>query len=156
MSHRVSAIRRAAVLAAAALAAASVGVGAAQQSGSGRSPGLPSTALTFGAFTAIFGEGGAFSLEGQGWPALKGTWTAASGTVEIVTTGGPKECSGPGKYQFKVDGQRVTFAVQSDACVPRRMILDRSTWSPAGMSAPAAARRIVLTPGAAGPLPRAA
>jgi len=76
--------------------------------------------------------------------------------VEIVTSGGPKGCSDPGRYTFKVDGQRVAFTLQSDACEPRRMILDRSTWTPAGAPAAVVARRIVRTAGADGRLPPAA
>jgi len=156
MPHKTSAIRvAAAVLAAAALAAGSTGAGAAQQSGAASPSGLPSTALTFGAFTATFAPGGAFTMEGQGWPAFKGTWSAAGGAVEIVTPGGPKGCADPGRYTFKVEGQRVTFALQSDGCEPRRMILDRSTWSPAGAPAAVVPRRIVRTAGPGGPLPPA-
>jgi outer membrane protein assembly factor BamB len=144
------------VVAAAALAAASAGLGAAPQSGAGRAPAIPSTALTFGAFTATFGADGAFSLEGQGWPALKGTWTAGGGSVEILTSGGPKDCAGPGRYAAKVDGQRVAFALQSDACEVRRMILAGSEWVPAGTPRTSPVRRIVRTAGAGGPLPNAA
>ena len=144
------------VLAAVACAAATAGQGAAHQSGTLQSPALPSGPLTFGAFTATFAQGGAFSLEGQGWPAFKGTWTTAGDAVEITTPGGPKGCTGPGRYTFKVEGRRVAFTLQSDACEPRRMILDRSTWSPVGTPAEAVTRRIVRTGGARGPFPKAA
>lgn len=33
---------------------------------------LPETPMTFGAFTAVFGRDGAFTLQGQGWDPLKG------------------------------------------------------------------------------------
>jgi outer membrane protein assembly factor BamB len=145
----------AAILAAAAMAAPAIGLGAAPQEGATRSSALPTAPLTFGAFTATFGPDGAFTLAGQGWPALKGTWVASGGTVEIVTAGGPKGCEGPGRYTFRVDGQRVTLALQSDACEPRRMVLDRSTWVPVGSPRAAATRRIVRTAGSAGPLPPA-
>ena len=156
MAHPMSATRlAAAVLTAAALGAGSAGVGAAPQSGAASTSGLPSTALTFGAFTATFAPGGAFTMEGQGWPAFKGTWTAAGDAVEITTPGGPKGCSDPGRYTFKVEGQRVAFLLQSDSCELRRMVFDRSTWSPVGAPAAVAARRIVRTAGAGGPLPPA-
>jgi len=157
MSTRMMTLRlAAAILAAAAMAAPSIGLDAAWRSASTGGQGLPSAPLAFGAFTATFGPGGAFTLEGQGWPALKGRWTAApGGSVDIVTPGGPKGCEGPGRYTFTVDGQRVTFALQSDACELRRMILDRSTWVPAGTPRAAVTRRIVRTAGAGGPLPPA-
>ena len=152
---------RAARLAGVALGAAclaSIGsvIAASQTSPAGRGPAIPAAPMTFGAFTATFGQDGAFSLEGQGWPALKGTWTAAAGTVEVTTQGGPKDCTGPGRYTFKVDGPRVAFALQSDACELRRMVLDRSTWTPAGTPVARPVRRIVRTAGARGPLPKAA
>lgn len=142
------------VLAAAALMASIASVTAAAQSGAAR-PGIPDTPLTFGAFTASFGPDGTLVLEGQGWPAFKGTWTAAGDTVEVVTAGGGKGCTGPGRYGYRVEGRRVTFTLQSDSCETRRLILDRSTWSPVGEPAAAAERHIVRTAGARGPLPKA-
>ena len=55
------------------------------------------------------------------------------------------------------NGQHVTFALVSDACVERRMILDRSEWRPASEAIAVPERRIVRTvsPGAH-ELPRAA
>ena len=38
-------------------------------------------------------------------------------------------------------GTRLTFDLVSDACVPRRMILDHSTWRPGGESDPIPERR---------------
>jgi outer membrane protein assembly factor BamB len=157
MSQRLAVIRRAAaVLAVTALAAGAVGIGAAPQSRSSQPPRLPAAPLSFGAFTARFGQDGTFTLEGQGWPSLKGTWTATGESVEIATTDGPKGCTDPGRYAFKVDGQRVSFTLLSDACEMRRMILDRSSWVPVGTPAAAVSRRIVRTAGARGPLPKAA
>jgi len=156
MRGEMKAIRVAAVvLAVGACAAATAPRGAGPQSGAPQPPGLPSGPLKFGAFTAAFAPRGVFSLEGQGWPALAGTWTATGSTVEIVMPGGPKGCTDPGRYTFKVDGQRVGFSLQSDTCETRRMILDRSTWSPAGAPAAVAVRRIVRTAGSDGPLPPA-
>jgi len=149
MPNRMIASRLLAVV----LAAAPSG---AAPSGAAQAPRLPAAPLSFGAFTASFGQDGAFSLEGQGWPALKGTWAVTGSTVEIATPGGPKGCSEPGRYTFKVDGQKVGFTLVTDACEPRRMILDRSTWVPAGAPRETARRRIVRTAGAGGPLPPAA
>jgi outer membrane protein assembly factor BamB len=131
-------------------------IAATQTNAAVRGQAMPAVPMTFGAFTATFSPDGAFALEGQGWPALKGTWKAAGDAVEIVTAGGPKDCAGPGRYAFKVEGPRVTFALQSDACELRRMVLDRSTWTSAGTPVTRPERRIVRTPGAGGPLPKAA
>ena len=149
-------LRRAGVaLGAALVGSIGVVIAAPQSSPGGRGQAIPAAPLTFGAFTATFGADGAFSLAGQGWPALKGTWTASGGTVEILTPGGPKGCEGPGRYTFAVERQRATFALQSDACELRRMVLDHSTWVPAGTPRAAATRRIVRTAGSGGPLPPA-
>ena len=150
--------RRSTLLALAAALIASIGSAAATQQSSPAGPEaqIPRTPMTFGAFTATFSPDGAFALEGQGWPALTGTWTAAGGTVEIATSGGGAGCAGSGRYAYRVEGGRVAFALESDACEPRRMILDRSTWSPVGAAVPPPSRRIVRTGGARGVLPPAA
>lgn len=114
---------------------------AAAQSG----PPLPSSPLQFGFFTARFAADGAFTLEGQGWPTLTGTWKAEGSEITLVTSGGPDGCAGPGRYGFAVSGTRVTLTLAADACVVRRMILDRSTWRPAGEQEPVPERRITRT-----------
>jgi outer membrane protein assembly factor BamB len=118
---------------------------------------LPDTPLTFGVFDAAFRADGTFSLEGSGWPSMKGTWRAEVAEVLLMMSDGPKGCDGPGRYRFNVEGRDVTFALVSDDCVPRRMILGQSTWVPRGTARVVPERRIVLTPAAARrPLPRAA
>lgn len=157
MSNLVKALLVAAVAVAAAESTAFVaGVTASAQSATARSiPGLTDTPLTFGAFTATFSPDGTFLLQGQGWPAFKGTWAAAGGALEIITQGGPEGCAGPGGYTYRLADSRLSLTLQSDACEPRRMILDRSTWSPAGAPVAVVERRIVRTAGARGPLPQA-
>ena len=157
MLNGVKTLRLAPFALAAAVMVSTGGAMAAQQpTAAGPGPSLPRTPMTFGAFTATFSPDGAFVLEGQGWPALKGTWTASGDAIEIVTSGGGDGCAGPGRYAYRVENGRMTFTLQSDACTPRRMILDRSTWLPAGTRATPIERRIVHTPGARGSLPRAA
>jgi outer membrane protein assembly factor BamB len=118
---------------------------------------LPSGQLSFGAFTARFvpgpstlpstplRPGGTFTLEGEGWPPFKGSWTADDGQIELLVPKAADGCDGPGRYRFRVDGRRLTFDLISDGCEPRRMILDRSTWGPAGETRIVAARRIERT-----------
>ena len=120
---------------------------------------LPDTPLTFGAFDATFRADGTFSLEGQGWPSMTGSWRAEAAEVLLMISGGPKGCDGPGRYRFNVEGRDVRFALVSDDCVPRRMILGRSSGG-RGDTRLVPARRIVLTPAGAvrshGPQPRPA
>ena len=52
-------------------------------------PPLPSTPLHYGFFTMTFISEGALTLEGQGWPAFKGTWKVEKDEVSLVTNGGP-------------------------------------------------------------------
>jgi outer membrane protein assembly factor BamB len=108
-------------------------------------PQLPSTPLTFGVFVARFGSDATFTLEGQGWPSFKGTWKIDGADIELNTSGESAGCPGPGRYHFRVEGRRVSFDVVSDPCRPRRMILDRSTWLPAGETEKVPERRIVRT-----------
>jgi outer membrane protein assembly factor BamB len=106
---------------------------------------LPPGQLSFGAFTARFAPDGTFTLEGQGWQAFKGSWKADGGQIELLVPNGADGCDGPGRYRFRLDGGQVTFDLASDDCSPRRMILDRSTWRPAGETRVVPARRILRT-----------
>jgi outer membrane protein assembly factor BamB len=105
---------------------------------------LPSGPLAFGAFAGQFATDGTFSITGQGWPAFKGSWKADGKTLELLTPE-VKDCAGPGRYAFGVDGSRLHFRSLSDDCRPRRMILDGSVWRPAGEKEPVPERRIVRT-----------
>ena len=105
--------------------------------------------LTLRAFTLRFDPAGTFALSGEGWPAMSGTWTVTGHDVTLQMTAGPNGCTGAGRYTFDVSGTSVTFAVVSDGCEPRRMILDRNTWVPPGTATVRGARRIVHTAGTA-------
>src|SRR4029079_19630664 len=100
-------------------------------------PALPSTPMAFGAFQATFGSNGTFSLEGQGWPAFRGTYKTGrrddgkpGSTIEIVTPDAAGGCDKPARYGYRTEGSRVIFALVADDCAPRRMILDGSSWRP--------------------------
>ncbi len=111
---------------------------------------LPSYQIKFGAFTARFDPGGTFTMQGQGWPALNGNWKSAGASeVELMMSGGPGGCDGPGRYQFRVDGKHVKFTVVSDSCRVRHMILDGSDWGPADEAKVIPERKITLTSGRA-------
>ena len=110
------------------------------------SPPLPSAPLRFGAFEAQFRDDGTFTLEGTGWPAFKGTWTARDDTVEILTPlPKPPGCDQPGRYRFRIEAGRTSLGAVTDPCQPRRMILDGSTWRPAGEPGTIVERRITRT-----------
>ena len=111
---------------------------------------LPSTPLRFGAFIARFDPDGTLKLEGQGWGALNGTWKANGAVIEFTTSGGPKGCDGPGRYDFSVTGdssKRVSFKLIADECMVRRIIVDGSTWTPASEARAIPVRKIKLTTG---------
>ena len=72
---------------------------------------LPAGKLAFGGFTGEFAADGTFSISGQGWPKLAGTWKATGSRVELVLTNPPNGCGEPGQYEFSVAGTRVTFTV---------------------------------------------
>ena len=111
---------------------------------------IPDAPLAFGAFSAQFRGDGTFSLAGEGWPSMQGTWTINGSEMELRLSGAPPECAGAARYTIAVNGQHVTFALVSDACVERRMILDRSEWRPASEAIAVPERRITRTvsPGA--------
>ena len=112
---------------------------------------LPSYPLRFGVFVARFDTGGTFTLEGDGWPSLKGSWKSKGDEIELSTSGGPAGCEGSGQYRLRMDGSRISFNLISDDCTPRRMILDRSIWSPATEVKIKTPRRIVRVAGARAP-----
>ncbi|MGH9942509.1 MAG: PQQ-binding-like beta-propeller repeat protein [Pyrinomonadaceae bacterium] len=120
---------------------ASIPAGASQQT----DVQVPSSPLTFGVFVARFDAGGAFTLEGDRWPTMKGAWKSKGDEIELTTSGGPAGCEEPGRYRIQTNGNGVSFNLISDDCRPRRMILDRSTWSPAGGMKIKTPRRIVRT-----------
>src|SRR6267142_4905339 len=115
---------------------------------------LPSSPLKFGAFIVRFDPGGTFTLQGQGWPKLSGNWKSEGSKIEFLRSGGPGGCDGPGRYQVRVDGKHVGFDLISDDCVVRRMIIDRSYWSPSEEVKKLPSRSIALTSGARVLLPR--
>jgi outer membrane protein assembly factor BamB len=112
---------------------------------------VPSSSLKFGAFVAKFDSGGAFTIEGAGWPRLTGNWKSKGDEIELSTTGGPKGCDGPGRYRIRVDGNHLSFELISDECTVRKMIIDHSTWGPEGEVKTTVPRRIVRTTGARPP-----
>lgn len=105
---------------------------------------LPSGKLKFGVFVIGFDPGGAFTLDGDRWPTLGGTWKISGNEIELVTTNAPQGCQGPGRYRVRVNGPELTFELISDDCRPRQMILGASTWSPAEATKPIAERRITV------------
>ena len=109
---------------------------------------VPSSPLKFGVFVAQFDPGGTFKLEGDRWPTLAGSWKIKGGEIELSTSGGPKGCDVPARYRIQSDGSHVSFDLVSDDCMPRRMIFDRSTWSPASEAKTKTPRNIVRTAGA--------
>jgi outer membrane protein assembly factor BamB len=117
---------------------------------------LPSDPLKFGAFVVRFDPGGTFTLQGQGWPALSGSWKISGGEIELSMSGGPGGCDGLGRYRLRKDGTAVGFELVTDDCKPRQMILDHSSWSPASETKVKPSRTITRTSGAKAPSPVAA
>jgi outer membrane protein assembly factor BamB len=106
---------------------------------------MPTTPLSFGAFTARFDAGGTFTMEGKGWPKLSGNWKTSGSEIQLTMSGGPGGCDQPGRYKLSKNNNSLTFDLVADECKPRQMILDRSTWLPAGEKVAKAERRIKAT-----------
>ena len=106
---------------------------------------IPDTPLAFGAFSAQFLADGTFSLSGEGWPSMRGTWTMNGSEIVLRLADAPAECAGAARYVVRLEGRHVTFALVSDGCTERRMILDRSEWRPAGETVVVPERRIART-----------
>lgn len=108
---------------------------------------LPSEPLKFGVFIARFDPGGTFTLEGDRWPALNGNWKSNGNEIELMMSGGPGGCDGPGRYRVKVEGKHVGFELVSDQCQVRKIIVDGSSWSPATEIKKLPSRDIALVAG---------
>ena len=106
---------------------------------------LPASPLKFGAFLVTFNPDGTLALETQGEPGISGRWQIDGPQIELSMTGFGAGCDGPGHYQFRLDNNRVSFDLLSDPCTTRRMIFDRSRWSPASEARVVPERRIVRT-----------
>ena len=65
---------------------------------------IPDAPLAFGAFSAQFRGDGTFSLAGEGWPSMQGTWTIKGSEMELRLTGAPPECVGAARYTIAVNG----------------------------------------------------
>ena len=113
--------------------------------------GLPSYPLKFGVFVARFDPGGTFTLQGQGWPAMNGTWKSDGNEIALTMSGGPGGCDGAGRYQFRIDGKHLNLALVADDCKVRQMILDRSDWAPGDETRVIPTRAIIRTGGARAP-----
>jgi hypothetical protein len=104
--------------------------------------------LEYAGFKIRFAPDGVFTLQSQspGWPALNGTWKTERNEVTLQTTGGPQPCAtAAGRYRFALAGTHLKLSVVQDECVPRRLMLDGSTWRPEGEAAPVPERKIVRT-----------
>ena len=108
---------------------------------------LPSTPMKFGVFTARFNPGGTFSLSGDRWPKLDGTWKKTDAEIELTTSGGPGGCDKPGRYRVETGPKNMSFALVADDCMPRRMIMDRSSWIPSTETVAVPKREIKHTAG---------
>ena len=109
---------------------------------------LPTEPMKFGVFVMELGPDGTLKVTGQGWPSFNGNWKVEGNEIELTTSGGPPGCDKPGKYRLRKDGDHLGFDVVSDVCQVRRMIIDRSTWSPKSEVATKPVRQIKLTAGA--------
>jgi len=118
---------------------------------------IPETPLAFGAFSAQFRPDGTFSLSGEGWPSMRGTWALDGSQIVLRLADAPGECASAARYTVTLDGRHVAFALVTDTCTERRMILDRSEWRPASEAVVVPERQIARTvaPGSHR-LPRAA
>jgi outer membrane protein assembly factor BamB len=116
---------------ASALLAAALGAATGADTPRQQAADVPDVPLTFGAFIAHFDPNGTFSIEGQGWPPLRGSWEAVGTTLVLTLSDAPNGCGDPGRYQLEIREERMSLTVSgTDACMPRRMILDGSTWRP--------------------------
>lgn len=112
---------------------------------------LPSEPLKFGVFVAQFDPAGTFTIQGDRWPKLTGNWKSVGSEIELMLAPAPKGCEGAGRYKVSREAKRVGFELVSDECQVRRMIIDRSSWSPASEIKALPVRSIKRTAGSKAP-----
>ncbi len=112
---------------------------------------LPFYSLKFGGFVARFDPGGTFTLQGEGWPALNGTWKSSGNELALNMSGGPGGCDGTGRYQFRMDGKHLNLSMIADDCRVRQLILDQSNWAPNDEARVIPTRKFALTASAKAP-----
>jgi outer membrane protein assembly factor BamB len=139
----------------AAIAATSMSLSSPAVSAQNSSPNLPSESLKFGVFTAQFDPAGTFTIQGDRWPKITGSWKTTGNEIELVSSPAPPGCMGSGRYRIRIDGNRVGFEVVADECRLRKMIVDGSTWRPATEAQTVPSRAITKTGGNRINLPRA-
>jgi outer membrane protein assembly factor BamB len=110
---------------------------------------VPAGPLAMRDFRLQFDPAGTFSLVGQGWPAMSGRWALAGAELTLVNQSGPANCAGVGRYTLSAERTSIGLDVIADDCQPRRMILDRSRWTPPGLEPSGPARHIVRSAGTA-------
>ena len=111
---------------------------------------LPVGPLAMRDFRLRFDPAGTFVLDGDPeWPPMSGTFTINGSEITLKSAPGSKPCANDARYTWSVEGARFGLDVINDACVDRRMILDRSRWLPPGAATTSTTRNIVRTVGTA-------
>ena len=95
---------------------------------------VPPGPLKYREFTARFAPDGSFELQGPGYPTFRGTWKLDGAEVEIVAQNVQGGCLGTARYKIHTEGPRTMLDVVTEPCPVRKMVLDRSTWLPEGVS----------------------
>ena len=119
-----------------------------------RQAALPASPLSFGMLTARFDPAGTLTVQGQGWSDLRGDWKNQGDAIDVsiaALANSGAGCDAPGKYRATTDGKHVTFALVSDDCKERQIMLDRSTWRPADEMVAKPTRNFVRTSSALPP-----
>src|SRR6187455_2105153 len=76
----------------------------------------PSGPLVMRDFRLQFDPAGTFSLGGEGWPPMTGTWTLAGSEITLQNQSGPKECGGAGRFTVSRDGPLFGLDLVADDC----------------------------------------
>jgi outer membrane protein assembly factor BamB len=112
---------------------------------------LPYEPLKYGVFVLQLNPAGTFTIEGDRWPKITGTWKIVGTDIELLMSTAPAGCTGPGRYRVRSDGKHVGFNFVADDCKLRKIILDGSEWLPLDEKRVNPARSITRTPGARAP-----
>jgi outer membrane protein assembly factor BamB len=103
---------------------------------------LPAGELVWGGFTGSFSAVEGLELRGDGWPPIVGSLVVDGAEIAITLAEPMEGCAESGRYAFDVDAGVMHLRLVDDGCEIRRMILDNSSWRPAGTAAAVVTRSI--------------
>jgi hypothetical protein len=97
--------------------------------GPGEPPAVPGAELLVGAWVLELEDDSRFQVYlGDPGAGVKGSYLVTGNQITFTDEEGGLQCPGPGKYEWVLDGQTLTFTAVEDTCESRKFILTVHPW----------------------------